>query len=117
MAGLLPEKVRTRAGKGGIDSRVAWALEHERPALERAISQSRLAEMGIVDRGRLREAFDRAREGELDSVAKLLPTLALETWMAAQSAGGLTEPYREVVESVTNVSTLHHGVSYAEAHV
>ncbi|MFN0180593.1 MAG: asparagine synthase-related protein [Gemmatimonadales bacterium] len=82
---LLPPLVRDRPGKGGIDGRIAWSLTHERVLLDRLVSESRLAEMGCIDRGVLARELSAAQAGNIWSVGPLFTTLALETWLAVRA--------------------------------
>ena len=82
---VLPPKVRDRPGKGGIDARVVWSLSKERAVVDRLVADSRLAELGCLDRGRLMKGLDAARAGAVWSVSPLFITLALETWLAVRS--------------------------------
>jgi asparagine synthase (glutamine-hydrolysing) len=81
---LLPDVVRRRRGKGGIDARIFWSLNQEQMALTRLIARSHLADLGWVDRAELRRSFDRTMAGDAGSVAPLFITLALETWLAVR---------------------------------
>ncbi|HET7230972.1 MAG TPA: asparagine synthase-related protein [Longimicrobium sp.] len=85
MRGILPEVVRARRRKGGIDARVLWALQRERPRLDALLRDPELARRGWVSAAGLRAAVERARQGEVDSLPFLLCTLALETWLAVRS--------------------------------
>ena len=40
MTGVLPEPIRMRQAKGGIDSRIIWAMQQERTRIRRAAAQS-----------------------------------------------------------------------------
>ena len=85
MGADLPDLVRNRKGKGGIDGRIVWSFERERPVLERLIAESHLADLGCVSPGDLAVAFHRARAGDVPSIGLLFVTLALETWFAVRS--------------------------------
>ena len=85
MGGDLPKMVRDRKGKGGIDGRLVWSLERERPVLERLIADSHLVSLGCVSGQDLAGAFHRARTGDAASVGLLFVTLSLETWFAVRS--------------------------------
>lgn len=85
MGSALPDRVRNRQGKGGIDGRIVWSLERERPVLERMIEDSHLASLGCVSGRDLALAFHQARSGNTESVGMLFVTLALETWFAVRS--------------------------------
>jgi asparagine synthase (glutamine-hydrolysing) len=82
---LLPEVVRSRRGKGGIDARIFWSLNQEQTALKRLIGQSHLADLGCVDPTALARAFERSMAGDTKSVVGVFSTLALETWLAVRS--------------------------------
>jgi asparagine synthase (glutamine-hydrolysing) len=84
MRGILPEAVRTRRGKGGIDARLLWTLGHEAPRLRELLRDPVVARRGWVRPDRLRQAVEDARCGEVGSLPFLLCTLALETWLAAR---------------------------------
>ena len=85
MRGLLPEEVRTRTAKGGIDARILWALHRERARIEDLLREPLVAELGWVRPGHLRAAVERARQGEVKNIVYLFPVLALETWLAVRS--------------------------------
>jgi len=85
MRGILPEEIRMRRGKGGIDARLLWALHHERARLEALLRDPEIARRGWVRADALRAAVERARQGEVDSLPFLLCSLALETWLAVRS--------------------------------
>lgn len=81
MRGVLPELVRTRLGKGGVDTRMLGALNHECVLIESMLQNPVLAQMGYVDGARLRHAYDEARTGKQRLTVPLYNTLALETWI------------------------------------
>lgn len=85
MRGTLPEEIRTRRGKGGIDARLLWALHHERARLEALLRDPEVARRGWVRADALRAAVEQARQGEVASLPFLLCSLALETWLAVRS--------------------------------
>jgi len=84
MRGRLPETVRQRSTKGGIDARILWALTHERERIDTLIRQSCLADLGAIDPKSLQRAVDEARQGHTPNPAYLLSVLALETWLAVK---------------------------------
>jgi asparagine synthase (glutamine-hydrolysing) len=55
---VLPEIVRTRSTKGGIDARILWSLQHERARVDALLRDPILAQLGCVDAARLRRAVD-----------------------------------------------------------
>jgi len=85
MRGILPEEVRTRRGKGGIDARLLWALHRERARLDGLLRDPEIARRGWVRAGALRAATEQARQGEVHSLPFLLCSLSLETWLAVRS--------------------------------
>ncbi|HEX8694287.1 MAG TPA: asparagine synthase-related protein [Longimicrobium sp.] len=85
MRGVLPEEVRARRGKGGIDARVLWALQREAPRLRALLVDPLVARAGWVRADALRAAVERARQGEVENLPHLLCTLALETWLVVRS--------------------------------
>ncbi|MDB4888806.1 MAG: hypothetical protein JWL61_661, partial [Gemmatimonadetes bacterium] len=85
MRGLLPECVRTRAGKGIIGSRVAWSFEHEQAQVKRLLSDPLLAELGCIDVDRLNGAVSRGRDRDDTEISMLMITLSLETWLRVRS--------------------------------
>ncbi|MBM4187650.1 MAG: hypothetical protein FJ206_10095 [Gemmatimonadetes bacterium] len=85
LSDVLPPLVRDRPGKGGIDGRIAWSLSHERELLGRLVAQSRLADLGCVDAGRLAADLAQAQAGNIWSIGPLFATLALETWLAVRA--------------------------------
>lgn len=85
MRRLLPEEIRNRQGKGGIDSRIVWALSRERDRIDELLHASVLAQAGVIRLGLLRDAIDRARLGDTVYVVKLLAVLSLEAWLFVRS--------------------------------
>jgi asparagine synthase (glutamine-hydrolysing) len=85
MRGTLPEVVRTRVGKGGIDARVAWSLEHEGGRVAELLRDPLLADLGCIEPARIREALEEVRGGRTRHVAFLMISLSIETWLRARS--------------------------------
>jgi asparagine synthase (glutamine-hydrolysing) len=81
MNGILPEPIRTRSGKGGIDARLNWAFRYERKRIAEVLSKSRLATLGVLRTDQLEAAVDRASRGEQSSIVMLFAALSLETWL------------------------------------
>jgi asparagine synthase (glutamine-hydrolysing) len=86
----LPEVVRTRRTKGGIDSRILWALQHEQACIDELLSDSSLAAINAVDVDALRSDVDSARRGRTRNNVYLMSALALETWMSVRAGRPLT---------------------------
>lgn len=82
---VLPEKVRTRTTKGGIDARVLWSLHRERTRLDAMLKDPILAQLGCIDAARLRHEVEQARRGVPVHNVQLLCTLSLETWLAVRN--------------------------------
>jgi asparagine synthase (glutamine-hydrolysing) len=97
MRGILPERVRTRRGKGGIDARLLWAMARERDRLGELLRDPEIARRGWVRAGALRAAVEAARQGEVRSLPFLLCSLSLETWLAVRAGRGA--PAREAAPS------------------
>lgn len=85
MRGVLPEEVRTRRGKGGIDARILWSLHREGGLVSALLRDPILAQLGCVDPHALRAAVEHARRGHVDNLAFLLCTLSLEAWLAVRA--------------------------------
>jgi asparagine synthase (glutamine-hydrolysing) len=85
LRGILPEEVRTRRSKGGIDGRILWALQREAPRLRWLLDDPRLAQAGWVDAAGLRAAVEHARQGRVENLPHLLSTLSLETWLRVRA--------------------------------
>lgn len=85
MRGILPEEVRTRRAKGGIDARFLWALSREAPRLDRLLRDPISAQMGWVRADALRGAVEQARAGTVANGMYLLAALSLESWLAVRS--------------------------------
>lgn len=88
MRGLLPEVVRRRIGKGGVQALLAWSLTTQRQLLEPLTDDPMLAELGIVDAVELRRAFQLAlcrphRDDFLQT--QVQSTLMLEAWLQLRS--------------------------------
>lgn len=81
MRGLLPERVRTRRGKGSNGRRVLLSLLDPRSPVDALVRDPVLADLGCVDPARLRAAVDAARHGRARLDAALLTALSLETWL------------------------------------
>ncbi|MFL5605462.1 MAG: asparagine synthase-related protein, partial [Gemmatimonadaceae bacterium] len=63
MRGILPEKVRTRVGKSGLDGLHLWSLTHEQQRFDRMLRDPVLAQLGVIDRAALARVLDDVRSG------------------------------------------------------
>jgi asparagine synthase (glutamine-hydrolysing) len=83
--GILPERVRTRSTKGGIDARILWSLQHERSRIDALLRDPILAQLGCIDPEPLRGAVEQARRGVPVHNVHLFSALALESWLAVRA--------------------------------
>lgn len=88
--GVLPESIRTRSGKGAIDARLNWAFRKERQRIMEILSDSTLAQLGILRADQLEAAVNRASCGEQQNIVMLFAALSLATWLFARSDLGIT---------------------------
>jgi asparagine synthetase B (glutamine-hydrolysing) len=82
---VLPEKVRSRTTKGGIDARLLWSLSRERRRIDALLRDPILAQLGCIDPVRLRLEVERARRGVPVHNVQLMCALSLETWLAVRN--------------------------------
>ena len=85
MGDRLPEVVRNRRTKGGIDSRILWAMQHEQACIDDLLRDSALESINAVDADALRADVDSARRGMTRNNVYLMSALALETWMSVRA--------------------------------
>jgi asparagine synthase (glutamine-hydrolysing) len=83
--GVLPEAVRARTTKGGMDARILWSLHRERTRIDEMLKDPILAQLGCIEPGALRAAVDSARCGLPVHNVHLFSTLALETWLRVRN--------------------------------
>jgi asparagine synthase (glutamine-hydrolysing) len=87
LAGVLPEEIRTRTTKGAFSVVLLSGLRKNRQQWEPLFSGTRLAERGIAEPARFREACLRLRAGVVDELDYLVAALLLEAWL------GLDRPW------------------------
>jgi asparagine synthase (glutamine-hydrolysing) len=92
MKDILPERVRTRTGKGGIGARVVWSFTKERATIDHLLKQSVLEELGCINVPKLRRELSMARRGVYHNTVLLHATLALETWLSVHAGRWPSEP-------------------------
>lgn len=88
MDGILPETVRMRVGKSGTSDFHSWLLTAERRHFAALIKSPILADLGVIDPGRLGIAFRNVIErahGGAALCGPLLNTLAIEMWLRTRS--------------------------------
>lgn len=116
---LLPARVRNREGKGAIDGRIVWSLNHHAKVLERLIADSHLADLGCISRERFAAAYQAARRGNSEAGGLLFLTLSLETWLAVRSGWwqryGVSLPAHDGLAFSSSPSNQEQ--DHAEAHV
>ena len=114
---LLPARVKNRAGKGAIDGRIIWSLNHHATLLERLIADSHLADLGCVSRDHLAAGYRAACRGDTEGSGQLLTVLSLETWLAVRSGWwqryGVSRPAEKPPAFFSSTSTKEH--DHAEA--
>jgi asparagine synthetase B (glutamine-hydrolysing) len=85
---ILPEKVRTRIGKGGPTDALIRSLTNHRSSLEPLVRNPILAELGVVDEAELRRAFETAPiQKDVDGTVStnVQNTLMVEAWLRMRS--------------------------------
>jgi asparagine synthase (glutamine-hydrolysing) len=100
MRGVLPERVRTRPGKGSIDGSLARSLAREAEWMRALLDCSVLVEMGLVNHAALMRAIEEGAQGTDFQRGAIVRTLALECWLQVRS-GRWVDLERKVVESTT----------------
>jgi asparagine synthase (glutamine-hydrolysing) len=81
---VLPESVRTRTTKGGIDARIMWSLHREKARIDSLLKDPILAQLGCIEPELLRREVEQARRGVPVHNVHLFSALALETWLAVR---------------------------------
>lgn len=92
MRDVLPDEVRTRTTKGGIDARILWSLHREKARLDALLHDPLLAQLGCIDATTLRNAVDDARRGVRVNAVQLFTALSLETWLSVRSGAWAATP-------------------------
>jgi asparagine synthase (glutamine-hydrolysing) len=82
---VLPDEVRMRSTKGGIDARILWSLQHECGRIDAMLRDPILAQLGCVDADGLRAAVESARRGVPVNNVYLFSALSLETWLSVRT--------------------------------
>jgi asparagine synthase (glutamine-hydrolysing) len=85
MHGILPERVRMRTGKGGIEGRLPWSLVHEHEKITHLLRDPILSQLGFADRDLLRRTVSAATHARAGAVSAVLSPLSLETWLRVRS--------------------------------
>lgn len=85
LAGVVPDAILARSGKGGIGARIRWALAHEKRRLRELMANSILADAGIIDAKQVDRALERLTRKGRGTYVHLLRVLALETWLQVRA--------------------------------
>lgn len=85
MRGILPEDIRTRTHKGGIDAGILSTLESKRPLIDALLTDPLVAQLGCINMAEFRKTVELARQGEWRNTVHLLSVLALESWLRARN--------------------------------
>jgi asparagine synthase (glutamine-hydrolysing) len=85
MQDVLPDNVRARTSKGGIDARILWSLHREKRRLDAMLKDPILAQLGCIEPAVLRDAVEQARRGVPVHNVHLFCTLSMETWLSVRS--------------------------------
>jgi len=80
LRGILPEAIRTRVRKKGIDQTLYEGLRQYRIWVDLATDRSRLVERGMVDGPAWLEAVGLARFGRVHHSSQFMAALTLEVW-------------------------------------
>jgi asparagine synthase (glutamine-hydrolysing) len=85
MRDVLPDEIRLRRGKGGIDARIAWSIVRERERLLELLRDPLLAQIGCVLPDKLRDAVTSIGSVvDYYALGNLMNALALETWLSVR---------------------------------
>jgi asparagine synthase (glutamine-hydrolysing) len=104
MRGILPEAVRTRVGKSGLDGLHVWSLTHESWRMDRMLRDPILAQLGVIDPAALFRVIDDVRSGRASHEAwrdQINDTLEVEMWLQLRSG-------RWAAEDAQSTSTTQH---------
>jgi asparagine synthase (glutamine-hydrolysing) len=88
MRGILPEKVRTRIGKGIVAGVMSWSLIEHRERWQRMLRTPILAELGCIDLKPFRAAYASvlaAPSSSLLAYGQVQHTLCIEAWLEARA--------------------------------
>ena len=81
LAGVLPEKILRRKGKGSPREIVGVAFERQWPKWRELFDEPLVARYGFVELMPLRAAIDRVRHGLVDEARPLVSIMTLEVWL------------------------------------
>lgn len=84
MAGIVPDAVLARQGKGTIGARALWSLSKEHERVDDLLRDPILCQLGCVRLVAIRAATKQAQEGH-HRIGRVLNALALETWLRVRT--------------------------------
>ncbi len=90
LKGILPEKVRRRAGKTTGSWSLIEGLRQSRAWRDVLCDRSILAEMGLIDLAKWRQAVAMAQHGNTQGDMYLMATASAEAWLRMRESGGGT---------------------------
>jgi asparagine synthase (glutamine-hydrolysing) len=93
LRGIVPGELLARRRKAFVDRAPRLAISDEWGNLVQE-RQMISASLRLVDRDRLLDAMDKARQGHLVPIIPLLRTLALEYWLRRAAHHGVLQPFR-----------------------
>jgi asparagine synthase (glutamine-hydrolysing) len=112
---ILPDKVRLRLGKSIIAPRTYWAFRHERPRLERLLTNPVLADLGCIEPATVKASLGSFSVYQNADASFLYALLSLETWLSAKSGRwSTTQAPFERQENPYEHS--HHDRRYEQSH-
>ena len=88
MRGILPEKVRTRVGKGALDGVAVWSMRHDAERIDLLLRDPILADLGCIDVGALKNVVDDIQNGTASHDGwrdRVNTTLDVEMWLRLRS--------------------------------
>jgi asparagine synthase (glutamine-hydrolysing) len=107
MRGILPEMVRTRVGKSGLDGLHLWLLTHEHVRYDRMLRDPMLAQLGVIDRAVLARVLDDVRNGRAGHDGwrdRINGTLEVEMWLQLRSGRWAAEDPQSTCTMQVNVA-------------
>ena len=87
MKGILPELVRLRTENASTGHAAYNGLRKEWHVLEGIVDSSMLGDLGVIDRERMRNALQLARQGHAQNLGGLLSALTLDAWLQCAFSG------------------------------
>lgn len=96
LRGTLPEEVRLRRSKAGLDEALYRALVKNGAWLSTLLSDLQVSEYGFVNKEALSKTLKRVRHGKSVTTPQLLRTLCLEFWLRSLAGRHTSERKAEV---------------------